>query len=273
MNTRAAAASTLSTGRWQAATREAIACVTLGLRQALSVRAVLTSVLVWLIAALGWLVIFIVFREQVIHVAAVVGIVVFGGVLWLVGGGRTATTAVTMSHVTGIGLGLLIGWGAMALLYVVLVVGTARIAVELLLMPTIQRKTLKHYPELKDPGYRSGSDSAALSMRNTVGPWIGTFSGFIVCLFIPIIGGVAMFLLLSYMNVRSLINDAADDVATAEQVRHILVHSRLEMLVLGVMLTGMSLVPLLGMLAPWFTGGAVCHFVMRRLSAQRNRRP
>jgi len=85
-------------------------------------------------------------------------------------------------------------------------------------------------------------------------------------LIIPVFGGLLFFLLASYLNVRSLINDATDGLVTDSEFRALLGKNRVEMLVLGVILSIVTVIPVLGFFAPVLLGASVCHLCMRDLS-------
>jgi len=74
------------------------------------------------------------------------------------------------------------------------------------------------------------------------------------------------FVLASYLNVRGLVNDAVDGLATDEQRRAIIQARRVEMTLLGVLVGLFTLVPFAGFLSPVVLGAGVCHLGMRALA-------
>jgi len=250
--------------------QEASTCAWLGLRSAISLRALLTSLTTWFTVAVAWAIVFSIYREPITAMALkATAALVFGAASLIPGlpgsglgvatGGTGAAVATTSS--------IVLSWLAAALLYAVLVVLTVRVLVELMLMGRIRAQVIKQYPLLSHGASAGASSDWRTSVRNNFGPWLGLAAGSIVCLLLPLIGGIALFVLLSYFNVRSLVNDAMEDFAGPREVRHFIQENRREMAVLGVLLTLLSFAPFIGFLAPWFTGSAVCHLTMRRASA------
>ena len=82
-------------------------------------------------------------------------------------------------------------------------------------------------------------------------------------LLMPFVGGPLLAAFLTYLNVRTLVNDAFDGMAGAAEVRAFVATHRGHMLLLGALLALLVLVPLAGFLLPWVTGSAVCHLVLR----------
>lgn len=157
-----------------------------------------------------------------------------------------------------------LSWLAIALAYVFAVLVTVRVLAELFLMGRVQKHVLESYPDL-------AAVTAASRTFNKIsfGIWIRPWAALIllgpVCLLVPVIGGVFLFVLLSYLNSRFLVNDAADNIASSAEVQHFLKANRIELLALGVLATLLNFVPLFGLLSPWATGSAVCHLTMRHL--------
>jgi hypothetical protein len=147
-----------------------------------------------------------------------------------------------------------------ALLYVTAVVVTVRIAIELWLMKLIQLACLKHYPglSLNQKGW------LLLGLREapkTAGLFI--FGG-IASLLMPGIGPALLFMLIGYLNVRSLMNDGMDGMVTEEERRTIIESSRISMLLIGTALSALFLLPIVGLFAPSILGTSVCHLCMRQ---------
>lgn len=262
----------LSTRRIASSFREAAACAWLGLRSAISIGALLTSLLMWFAVAAIWLMVFLFYRESITELAlkaaviAVFGVAVmmpgaFGSSTGVAGGGVGMATAVMSS--------IALSWVVVALLYLVLVVLSVRILLELMLMARIRSQTVKRYPILCRAVPAAEPSGLLASLRNAIGPWLGLVAGSIICLLLPFVGGLALFVLLSYFNVRFLVNDAMKDLASSKEIQRFAHENRPEMIALGLLLTLLSLVPFVGLLAPWFTGSSVCHLAMRRVSATR----
>jgi uncharacterized protein involved in cysteine biosynthesis len=81
---------------------------------------------------------------------------------------------------------------------------------------------------------------------------------------IPGIGPALLFLLMGYINVRSLMNDALDGLVSERDRRTIIESNRLTMLLIGALLEGVVLIPMIGLFAPSILGMSVCHLCMRQ---------
>jgi len=154
-----------------------------------------------------------------------------------------------------------------ATLYVGLVLITVRVAIELWLMKRIQKFCLNYYPGLS----LSHKSSILVSVRDAPKS-AGTFLvGGLICLVIPGIGPALLFLLMGYINVRSLMNDALDGLVSNEDRRTIIESNRLSMLLIGGLLEGLMLIPIVGFFAPSILGTSVCHLCMRQTEKLRKR--
>lgn len=251
--------------------REAMACILLGAREAFTPRAMLTSVTMWFATAAVWLVVFLMYCEPLLEkVQFLVTLLVFGAAILMPGvlAFGTGMAGAAVGAAVALGGGVLLSWVLLACAYLAVVVLSVRILLEFVLMGRVQKQALRRYPSLTSRGQAStdaGKNNMGRDLRNGLGPWAGLLGG-LVCLVLPFVGGMALFVLLSYLNVRFLVNDAMQGLADARQVREFVSTHRLHMLSLGLLLTATSFVPLLGLLMPWLSGSAVCHLCMRQLS-------
>lgn len=251
--------------------REAVACMLLGIRSALTLRSIVFSLSLWVVAIGLWGAVLFVFREQVTQLAAAaVAVVVYGlGILF-------PKLAPSSSGVVGGGIGMAVAamstvalsWLAIALTYVFAVLITVRVLAELFLMGYVQKQALKSYPTLASFD-KTNRTSGSMSFGIWVRPWAALILLGPLCLLLPVIGSVFLFVLLSYLNSRFLVNDATNDIASSAEVYQFIKTNRMELLALGILSTLMNFVPLFGLLSPWATGSAVCHLTMRHLSARR----
>jgi uncharacterized protein involved in cysteine biosynthesis len=69
---------------------------------------------------------------------------------------------------------------------------------------------------------------------------------------------------MGYINVRSLMNDALDGLVSESERRAIIESNRLTMLLIGALLEGIVLIPIVGLFAPSILGLSVCHLCMRQ---------
>lgn len=246
------------------AAREAFICLGLGLRDAVQIRSVLISTTIWIATALFWLVMFLMFgtaiRDGVFAVFGMLGQLLLpeSWSAWLAGWNGTFVSVMRF-----ISSALLL-----LALYAAAFIVSVRLVVEFFLIMIIQRRILPAYPTVinRRPGLNVSFSSAYLFIRNSFVPFVG-FSLLFVCLMIiPVINGIALFVLVSYFNVRFLINDAMDGIASGAELRAYLQTHRLEMLILGLLISLLNLIPLVFLLSPWVIGASVCHLSMRHLA-------
>ena len=238
----------------------------LGLRDTFTLRAFGSLAALWFCGALLWLVVFLIFRQDIWH--AMQRLAAFGGAVGLIGAtaagmARSGSSGVggTAAAAVGGAMGFTLGSVLLVLAYGLCVLLTVRIAMELFLMRTIRSQALRTYPGID--AARSAADNWRLSWRNALGPWLGAALVVPLCLVLPLVGGPLLAAFLAYLNVRTLVNDAFDGMAGATEVRAFVATHRGHMLLLGGLLALLVLVPLLGFLLPWVTGSAVCHLVLR----------
>ncbi|HCY64732.1 MAG TPA: hypothetical protein DHV59_18300 [Oxalobacteraceae bacterium] len=255
--------------------REAATCMLLGIRSALALRAILFSISLWIVAIGLWSALFFAFREEVTQLAtAAAALVVFGLAIFFPG------LAPGSSGVAGGGVGMAIAamstfalsWLAVALAYAFAVLITARVLAELFLMGRVQKHALEFYPDLAAMAAPSGAFNK-VSFGIWIRPWAALLLLGPLCLLLPVIGGAFLFVLLSYLNSRFLVNDAADNIASSAEVQHFIKANRIELMALGILATLLNFVPLFGLLSPWATGSAVCHLTMRHLIRLSTRTP
>lgn len=250
-----------------AAAREAFICLGLGLRGAIRLRSLLISAGIWGLTAIFWVVVFLVFGNEIRDalfavlskaLALVLSLLPQTWAAWL------TTWNSTFSRIVSFIAGFLL----LIALFWTLFILSVRVVVELFLVAVIQRQLLPAYPGLKErrPALDVSLSSAYLFIRNSFIPFVG-FSLLFVCLMIiPVINGIALFVLVSYFNVRFLMNDAMDGIANGAELRAYLQTHRLEMLILGLLISLLNLIPLVFLLSPWVIGASVCHLSMRHLA-------
>jgi hypothetical protein len=245
----------------------------MGLRDGMRPRLALMSVLAGVVAFGVWLVVLIVWRTEIWALTDIVAKWAINGLLspvwpdFAVGGPNVATPApnavpsaagavsrVAMPLASVVKLLLIAGS------FLLLIMLSMRLYLELFLMSRVQQQCLRHYPLLSAcVRNRFGVDAlSALKLLAIL------CAGFLL-LIIPVIGGIFFFLLASYVNVRSLVNDALEDLATAEERRTIVKTMRVPMLLLGMVVAGLLLIPLAGLFIPAVLGASVCHLCMRAL--------
>lgn len=254
---------------------EAIKCLALGLRDGLRPRVALTSLLIWLMVIVFWCVVFWIWREDVKSLAtAALLLIAYGVAQMLMPVAGPATVSAMASGANALGAFAFLLSGPVAAVVTGLVVFgcfmllcmlSVRILLELLLMGRIQAQCLQRYPALS----RGVDNSWRRGLRDALGTLATFVIGGLLCLVIPLVGGLLLFLLASYLNVRSLVGDALDGVATDDERRAVIRSQRLNMLLLGLLGTLLMLVPLAGLVAPSVLGASVCHLCMRQVVRMR----
>ncbi|AOY01978.1 EI24 domain-containing protein [Jeongeupia sp. USM3] len=140
----------------------------------------------------------------------------------------------------------------------------ARVILEMVLMGQVQSVVLRRYPSLQGLVQRPWR----ADVRDLLGNLSTLIAGTLLCLCIPLIGAALLVLLNAYLNVRGLINDAFDGVASAEQQRTFIRQQRGQMLLAGLLLAGLALIPFVGLLMPGVLGATTCHLGFRWLERQ-----
>ncbi len=215
--------------------RESLICVGLSLRDGIQPPISLISAIIWFLSVLGWALVFFFAHAPLLQALPEIPQLV-----------PALNTALRY---------LVVG-----ALYLALVIITVRVSVELWLMKRIQKFCLKYYPGLT----LSHKSSILVSVRDAP-KTAGTFLiGGLICLVLPVIGPALLFLLMGYLNVRSLMNDALDELVSESDRRKIIESNRLSMLLIGAMLEGLVLIPIVGLFAPSILGTSVCHLCMRQ---------
>jgi hypothetical protein len=248
------------------------------MRDSLHPRLLGNSLGIWIVAFATWLTVFIVWWQQIKALCMLLAAIFAVGIFFLMpmlsgGGASSATTA--MATIGPANIGFLVGgilalfilpFVFVALLFAVAMSLTIRVLLEIFVMGKIQQRALKTYPEI-----RTGLKS---SLYNSIRDFISIAFTFLIVgaivLMIPVVNGVFFFALLCYLNVRGLVNDALEGIATDNEVRAVIKAERLTMTVLGMGLVAVVLIPFAGLISPTLTGSSVCHLCMRRLSKLRN---
>lgn len=232
-----------------AASSEALACLVLGLREGLRPRLALASAVVAVVSVLTWLVVLLLARNPVWRAAE-------AAAAWAL-----PEFALALSGVVAFVL--------VATTFVLLVVLSIRVYQELFLMSRIQAQCLVQYPALA----AGATGSWAADLSSTLRQFAVMLVSFPLLL-IPLLGGVLYLLLGCYLNVRGLMDDALENLATPAERELIVKSSRWSILGLGLATAGLLLIPFAGLLMPSVLGASVCHLCLRalqRLRAQQQR--
>jgi hypothetical protein len=223
-------------------TRESLICVALALRDGIKPPISLISAMIWVTSVMGWAIVFFFIKTPLLQALPEIPRLF------------PSISAALRYLVLGA-------------LYAALVIITVRIAIELWLMKRIQKFCLRYYPDLS-LSYKSSSLVSLRDAPKTAGTFL---VGGLICLLLPVVGPALLFLLMGYINVRSLMNDALDELVSEKDRRAIIESNRLTMLLIGAMLGGLVLLPILGLFAPSILGMSVCHLCMRQTRKLNNK--
>ena len=223
---------------------EALACLALGFSDGLRPRLALASAFVAIASFVLWLVIFLVARDPIWRGAEAAA------------GWALPQAAMALSGVVAFML--------VATAFVLLVVLSIRFYQELFLMTRIQRQCLLRYPAIA----ATATGSWAADLRSMLRQFAVLLLSFPLLL-VPLIGSVAYLLLGCYLNVRGLVDDALENLATPAEREAIVQRSRGSMVVLGLAMAALLLIPFAGLLMPSILGASVCHLCLRALTQLR----
>jgi Etoposide-induced protein 2.4 (EI24) len=150
--------------------------------------------------------------------------------------------------------------------YVLLVIVSMALVILLVLMPRIRAICLRAYP-----GLQPASAGMALMgpWRNAVYLVSALLAGGLASLLLPVVGSLVLVALVSYFNVRGLLYDALDGLATPAEQEAVLHRQRPAILLLGLLLSALALVPVLGLLSPLIMGTSASHLAFAALSQWR----
>jgi len=221
-----------------------------GWRDALRPRLALTSVVVACLATALMLVVFLVWHGPIVE-----------GLASLARSGLSRLWAEPKDWAVEVlaGLMTLLSFGLGVFLLV-------QLALQFWLMPRIQKYCLLRHTALNDHRAETSLRHGVMDGVRTLFTWL---VGGLVCLLIPVIGGVLMLALSSYLTVRSLANDSLDGLASDDEIRALIRESRFQMLGLGILVTLIVLIPVVGLLVPVLAGTSTCHLMMTRLTRLR----
>jgi hypothetical protein len=258
--------------------REAFTAAFLGLRDGFSFRMIAFSLGLWAGALALWAVILVFAWAQVKAAAAFLTAWSLLGIFrlfpsWLPATAQEKITNVPLADGANVLLGSITfntaTWIMLVLLILIAVYATVRIAVEFLLMPVIRKTVEKHYPPFPPrPPYSLIYSVTNVAKTGALAVLLG-----LPFLLIPVANVALLFVLFGYLNVRTLVNEALDGLATRDEQRLLIRRARLRMIFLGTLLGGAPAIPILGLMTPAWVGAATCHLCLRELLALRNAPP
>jgi uncharacterized protein involved in cysteine biosynthesis len=248
---------------------EAITCVVLGLREAFSRKLILFSIGLWLGAVALWTLILVFAWGLIKALAGFITAWTLLGVFavfpqWLPVSAQAKLSGVSLP----VGAEALLGpvfhgvtWIILALLIIACVLTTARIGLELFLMPLVRREVERRYP----PFPKHPTSNLLTPIKNAAKMGLLAVVIGLPCLFIPVVNIVLLFTLFGYLNVRTLVNEALDGLASPAEQRNVIRASRLHMVMLGSLLAGVMSIPFVGLFGPSWIGASTSHLCLRTL--------
>lgn len=246
---------------------EAITCFLKGIRAALSLRAVLTIALLWLSTAFALLVLFYTFREPIQRAAMMVSAVFVATLSFLFSSGGTSTPGVVgggLGAVTAIFSAIATGWILIAAAYYLSLLIIVRALSEILLMKLIQKQALQSYAARKNYSPTQHTTNKWSRLHEFSSTW-GLLLISPLAALVPILGLAIFFTLLAFLNARFFVNEAIAGLEDQSTSGNIAKARRIEILTIGLFSSFISIVPFVGILAPWATGSAVCHLAFRHI--------
>lgn len=252
-----------------AAVPEAVTCVALGIRTAVSPKLLAFSAGLWFGAMALWGLVLLFALSAVKSVAAFFTAWMLLGVFvvfpsWLPASAQAKIAGVPLSTGAEALLGAtfhVITWVVLVVMVLALVIITVRIALEFLLMPLVRGEVLKRYPAFP----ARPSLGLLAPVKNLAKTWLLAVVIGLPCLLIPVLNAVLLLVLFGYLNVRTLVNEALDGLATPEEQRRMIKDYRWHMMVAGSLLAGAMTIPLVGFIGPSWTGASTCQICLRAL--------
>jgi hypothetical protein len=153
--------------------------------------------------------------------------------------------------------------------YVLVVLTSVFLLNMYVLMPRIRRVCLARYPRLVT-GLDAPSVGWRVLARHTVWMLLATLWATGLSWVLPGLGAVLGLVIMAHANVRGLVVDALQDLATADELSAVLRRQRHAITLLGLVLSVIALVPMLGLSSLLVMGPCCSHFAFRALLQQRD---
>lgn len=248
---------------------DAMTCVVLGLREAFSRKLILFSIGLWLGAGALWTIILVFALGLLKALAGFIAAWTLLGVFavfpqWLPASAQAKLAGVPLP----VGAEALLGpvfhgvtWIILVLLVIACVLTTARIGLELFLMPLVRGEVERRYP----PFPKHPTAGLLTPIKNAAKMGILAVAIGLPCLLVPVVNVILLFMLFGYLNVRTLVNEALDGLASPAEQRDVIRVSRLHMVLLGSLLAGAMSIPFVGFIGPSWIGASTCHLCLRTL--------
>lgn len=265
--------------RWHSllgAVRESLVCLALAFRSSLRPGIAMRSAGLCLLVFAVWSWVFYRYFQPIGTTAGILSaFVVLGGAALGLIPGMAGGGAASITGMAGIAPAL-----AMLVVYVVVLTGavlvvgyagvivaTIRLALRWVLFGKVRERVQARYPTLEPSQVESSG--WLIGVREQLGPWLGASLGMLLCLLVPVVNGVLLFLLLAYLNVRFLVGPALAGIANGEERMRVVRRQRGAMVAFGVLILLLALVPVLNLLLPALLGAGACHLGCRGVEAER----
>lgn len=255
------------------AVREVIACALRGFRDAISLRLIFFSIVVWVVAfsfcgssawfGWSWL------RAAAAWVAAwaLLGVfVLFPSILPQSWQSKIVSSDLAQSAHDLLGVSFdLATWIAAGVLFVLGVLVAVTAGSELFLMRQVRLRVIPQYPAFAAPDAKAGR-LASVGRLVKFGS-ITLLS--LPLLLIPVLNILISVGLFGYLNVRTLVNDALEGLASPAEQRAVVIAARMRLLLLGLLLVAALAIPFAGLIGPGWIAAATCHLCYGTLRRQR----
>jgi hypothetical protein len=167
--------------------------------------------------------------------------------------------------------------------YVLLVLTSMALVILFVLMPQIRRVCLRRYPALTEVPQRAGMGAAPGAepvpgiglrtlWRHALWMVLAAASAMVLTWVLPFVGAPLGMALMAHANVRGLLVDALEDLATEAELQAVLRQQRVAITLLGLVLSTLAMVPVLGLLSLFIMGPCASHLAFRALMQQRGLR-
>jgi hypothetical protein len=155
--------------------------------------------------------------------------------------------------------------------YVLLVLTSMALVILFVLMPRIRQVCLRGYPALAQGTQAVGTGMLTL-WRHAMWMVLAASGALLLGWVLPVVGALLGTAVMAHANVRGLLVDALEGLATAAELQTVLRQQRVAITLLGLALSVLAMVPVLGLLSLFIMGPSASHLAFRGLMRQRSRR-
>jgi|GEM_PF-5740187 len=250
--------------------RETAICLALGLKDSLRLHLLWRGLLLAALLALSWLVVFVVWRDEIWSVSLPLGGAGVATYLYPF----VPSLAPTISNV-GVG-------GAYVLIFVTAVIVLAPVAAAMLIVAAFLGLFLLSFrwlslrslfPRVKacverqylQPCVEGLSPPAWLSWAQHLRLIVTAVIGTAVCLLAPLTVGLFLLLWIGYLSTRSMALQTLKGTTSGDKAMHLVRHARLPLTLIGACMSLLLLVPLFGLTSPTAMAAATAHLMKRSL--------